>query len=81
MPTAHLYNALRANGYIDWEWKSMEDIRIYTPEYIFNKCRPTDLNACFAKLLLAKSLAADVSLPTTNGRGDKVRIARKLRKI
>jgi hypothetical protein len=82
MPTAHLYNALRANGYIDWEWKSMEDmIRIYTPEYIFNGGRPTDLNACFVKLLLAKGLAADVSLPTTNGRGDKVKIARKLRKL
>jgi hypothetical protein len=48
IPTAQLYNALLVCGYIDWEWKSMEDmIRLCTPEYIFNGGRSTEQNDCF----------------------------------
>jgi hypothetical protein len=81
MPTAHLYNALLVCGYIDWEWKSMEDIiRLYTPEYIFNGGRPTEQNDCFVKIRLAKGLGADLTTRPTD-RDNKVQIKRKPRKL
>jgi hypothetical protein len=50
----HLYNVLRTQSFITFEWKLMEAfISAYTPEFVFCGGRPTTLSECVKKLKLA----------------------------
>jgi hypothetical protein len=66
VPVAHLYNALKQESHLNFDWKRMETlIQTFTTEYIFFGDRPTEPHECLKRVRLAKGVAADMALPAS----------------
>ena len=79
---AHVYVALRDNGYLTSDWQAMERlIQVFTPEFMFYGGRLTDIGDCWKKVRLSKGLEVTMSLPPEAVGWQGVKKTRDLRKL